>query len=201
MRLNATGLAAIRGGRPVFAEVGFEVAGGEVLAVAGPNGSGKSTLLRLIAGLLAPSSGSITLTPASGDCIGRASHYVGHLDGVKPALSLADNLGFWRLLLEGDRGVGIDEALAAVGLAGLAGLPVAVLSAGQKRRAALARLLLVRRPLWLLDEPLTALDAAGHGQLAVLIAAHCSGGGIVVAATHRDLPVQAAATVVLGAAS
>jgi len=200
MRLTATGLAAIRGGRPVFAELGFEVGDGEVLAVAGPNGSGKSTLLRLIAGLLTPSAGSITLTPASADGIGRVSHYVGHLDGLKPGLSLGDNLDFWRGLLEGDRGLAINEALAAVGLAGLAGLPVAVLSAGQKRRAALARLLIVRRPLWLLDEPLTALDAHGHGQLAALIEAHCAGGGMVIAATHRDLPVQASATVVLGAA-
>jgi heme exporter protein A len=203
MRLTGRDLAAARGGRPVFAGLGFDVAGGEVLAVSGPNGSGKSTLLRIVAGLLMPTAGSVALTPAPDDGIGRMCHYVGHLDGLKPSLSLVANLDFWRRLIDGDAGgaAGIDEALAAVGLSGLGGLPVAVLSAGQKRRAALARLLIIRRPVWLLDEPLTALDAQGQGQLAELIERHCAGGGLVVAATHRELPVGAAATLVLGGAT
>jgi heme exporter protein A len=195
MRLSANGLAARRGGRPVFEDVSFAVAAGELLAVTGPNGSGKSTLLRIIAGLLAPVAGTVTLDPAPADGIGEA-HYVGHADALKPSLTVAANLTFWRRVLRG-RG-SIDEALDAVGMARLADLPVSTLSAGQKRRVALARLLVARRPLWLLDEPTGALDAAAEAMLGRLLTRHLAGGGIAIAATHRPLPVAAVGRLSLG---
>jgi heme exporter protein A len=123
-------------------------------------------------------------------------HYFGHLDGLKPSLTVADNLGYARRLY-GGRG-DIEAALEAVGLAHLFDLPAGRLSAGQKRRVALARLLVSERPVWLLDEPATALDAAAETTLGRLIAAHLASGGLAVAATHRPLPVMPAATLALG---
>jgi heme exporter protein A len=198
MRLNATGLAARRGGRPVFDGVSFTIAGGELLAVTGPNGSGKSTLLRIVAGLLPPAAGTVALDPDPAEGIGGEAHYIGHADALKPVLTVAANLKFWRRVL---RGAGsIDEALDAVGMARLADLPVSTLSAGQKRRVALARLLVAPRPLWLLDEPTGALDAAAEAMLGRLMTRHLAGGGIAIAATHRPLPVTAAARLSLGGA-
>ena len=194
MRLIAEGLAAERGGRPVFAGLTFTVADGELLAVTGPNGAGKSTLLRTLAGLLRPSAGRIVTEPASEDGVGQSVHYLGHLDALKPVLTVAENLAFW-CRLWGTGAVG--PALEAVGLAALDDLPVAVLSAGQKRRVAIARLLLAPRPLWLLDEPTTGLDAAAEATLGRLIAAHLRNGGLAIVATHRDLPVPASATLSL----
>jgi heme exporter protein A len=194
--LTASGLGAVRGGRPVFSGLSFSVSGGEILAVTGPNGAGKSTLLRLVAGLLRPSAGTLALDPA--DEIGRQAHYLGHLDALKPALTLADNLAYWRRLLGGAPAIAIGAALEAVGLVGLDSLPVSVLSAGQRRRAAIARLLLSHRPIWLLDEPLTALDAHAEILFARQIYAHRARGGMVIAATHRDLPVDPTATLMLG---
>ena len=198
MRLTGSGLAARRGGRIVFEGLSFSVAGGELLAVTGPNGAGKSTLLRIIAGLLAPASGTVTLEPAEEDGIGGESHYLGHADALKPSLTVAANLTFWRRVLQG-RG-NVDEALEAVGIAGLADLPVATLSAGQKRRAALARLLVAPRRIWLLDEPTGTLDAAAEVMLGRLLTKHLAGGGIAIAATHRPLPVIALQRLSLGAA-
>ncbi len=197
MRLTGTEVAAERGQRRVFEGVAFSVGAGELLAVTGPNGSGKSTLLRIIAGLLAPASGAIVLDPAPADSIGAESHYLGHLDALKPALTVAENLRFWRKVWRGKGD--IDEALEAVGIARLADLPVSTLSAGQKRRVALARLLVAPRQLWLLDEPTGALDTSAEAMLGRLITRHLAGGGLVVAATHRPLPVTAAARLSLGA--
>jgi heme exporter protein A len=200
MRLSATGLTAVRGGREVFAEKSFAVASGELLAVTGPNGSGKSTMLRLVAGLVRPAAGTVALDPAPEEGIGREVHYLGHLDALKPALTVGENLSFWRRIWRGG-GLSSEEALDRVGLAHLADLPAGILSAGQRRRVAIARLLLSHRPVWLLDEPTAALDAAAEKTLGRLIADHLSGGGLVLAATHRPLPVAPAATLALGEAA
>jgi heme exporter protein A len=197
MRLTGAGLSAVRGGRLVFADVGFSVGAGELLAVTGGNGAGKSTLLRLIAGLLPPAAGSIVLEPGEAADLQGNVHYLGHLDGLKTGLTVRQNLDFWRRLWNGD---GVAAALAALRLEGLADLPVPVLSAGQRRRVALARLLVARRPVGLLDEPATALDAAAEEGLGALIAGHLAGGGLAIAATHRDLPLKPTQTLRLGAA-
>jgi heme exporter protein A len=197
--ITAENLAANRGGRPVFAAVSFAVRGEEALAVRGPNGSGKSTLLRLIAGLLTPAAGHLKITPQNGDRGGQGMHYLGHLDALKPGLTLAENLAFWARLWGSEAEV-IEDALDAVGLASLAGLSAAVLSAGQRRRAALARLRLAPRPIWLLDEPTASLDAASEAILGDLISAHLADGGLAVIATHGELPVPAIRTLTLGAA-
>jgi len=161
------------------------------LALVGPNGSGKSSLLRLIAGLLRPSAGQIELQGGEAErTIGEQTHYLGHLDALKPALTVAENLGFWAGYL-GDRASPADEALAAVGLGGLTDLPAAYLSAGQRRRLSLARLLAVPRPIWLLDEPASGLDAAGQDRLTELMREHLGTGGMVVAATHGPLGIEA----------
>ena len=198
VRLIANDLAAVRGGREVFAGLSFAVAAGDLLAVTGPNGAGKSTLLRLIAGLIQPAAGEIVLEPASGEKPGSRFHYVGHLDGLKAGLTVRRNLQFWAELWGAPDTV--DAALAAVELEALAELPVAVLSAGQRRRAGLARLKLAERPVWLLDEPATALDAAAEARLGRFLGAHLASGGIAIVATHLDLPVKPTATLTLGAA-
>jgi heme exporter protein A len=197
-RLAATDLAAIRGGREVFAGISFSLAAGEVMVVTGPNGSGKSTLLRVLAGLLDAAGGTVALHPASDAGIGARLHYLGHLDALKPGLTVRQNLRFWSDLWHA--GADVEAALAEVGLAALAGLRVSVLSAGQRRRAALARLLVAQRPLWLLDEPATALDAAGETLLGGLIGRHLASGGMAVIATHIALPLKPAHTLSLGPA-
>jgi heme exporter protein A len=197
MRLVGTGLAARRGGRLVLENLSFSVGAGELLAITGPNGSGKSTTLRLIAGLVRPSAGMVALEPSAEEGIGSRAHYLGHLDALKPNLSLADNLAFWRRLWRG-AGIDVAAALDRVGLGDLLDLPAGILSAGQRRRAAIARLLLDHRPIWLLDEPTSALDADAEEMLGALIAGHLADGGLAVAATHRPLPVAATATLALG---
>ena len=196
--LTAKNLAAARGGRAVFAGVSFALQNGDVLAVRGPNGSGKSTLLRLVAGLLRPAAGEIVFDPPAGDGPARTPHYAGHLDALKSSLSVRENLVFWaRLWRTGEEAV--DGAIAAVGLARLASLPVAVLSAGQRRRAALARLRLAPRALWLLDEPTASLDAAGEALLGEFISAHARRGGAAIIATHAELPAPPTHILTLGA--
>jgi heme exporter protein A len=182
MRLTASALTAVRGGRMVFAGLSFALADGEALAVTGPNGSGKSTLLRLLAGLLKPAAGTIAIDPAGEDS---ALHYLGHLDGLKTTLTVRQNLAFWRALWNGGA---IEPAMARFGLAALGDIHVGALSAGQKRRVALARLLIAPRPLWLLDEPATALDASAEAALGSVVAEHLASGGMAVVATHRPLP-------------
>jgi heme exporter protein A len=196
--LQAAGLAAFRGERLVFSEVDFAVRAGEVLLLTGPNGSGKSTLLRLLAGLLRPAAGMLTWGGANvfADLPAHAGRvaYVGHQDAVKPGLTTAENLRFSARLSGGI----VQDALDAVGLEELGDLPARMLSAGQRRRLALARLLLSRAPLWLLDEPTLGLDAASVDRFGVMLDAHRASGGMAVAATHLPLPVGEAAELVLG---
>lgn len=199
MELEANGLRCERGGRTVFAGLGFKVNAGELLLLTGPNGSGKSSLLRLIAGLNDPADGRIVLNGGHADLsISQQAHYVAHQDAIKSALTVAENLEFWRGVLGGgDAG----RALAALDLARLASYPAALLSAGQKRRLALARVALLPRALWLLDEPTTGLDKNSRLLLCRLMQAQLDSGGLIVAATHVPLGIEAQRQLDLGEAS
>ncbi|TMJ03041.1 MAG: heme ABC exporter ATP-binding protein CcmA [Alphaproteobacteria bacterium] len=191
MRLFARELGCVRGLRSVFNSINLELASGGALALVGPNGSGKSSLLRLIAGLLRPSAGWIELQGGDAErSVPEQAHYLGHLDALKPSLTVAENLRFWTRYL-GEQTAALDEPLAATGLGGLADLPAAYLSAGQRRRLSLARLIAVPRPIWLLDEPTSALDAGGQGRLADLMREHLATGGMLIAATHGPLGIDA----------
>jgi heme exporter protein A len=190
MRLSATDLACRRGGREVFAGVSFSVAGGESLTIRGRNGAGKSSLLRMAVGLVRIAGGRLALEGGDPELtIGEQAHYLGHLDALKPSLSVEENLRFWSDFL-GAAAVDLGEPLRAVGLDALADLPAAYLSAGQRRRLSIARLLAVKRPLWLLDEPTSTLDAAAQTKLGEIMRAHLAGGGIMLAATHSPLQLE-----------
>ena len=186
MRLEGSGLACVRGGREVFSELGFALSGGEALLVTGRNGAGKSSLLRMVAGLIRVTGGQLAITGADPEKnIPEQTHYLGHQDALKPSLTVAENLGFWMRYLGG---TGTPQTpLAAVGLAGLADLPAAYLSAGQRRRLSIARLVAVNRPIWLLDEPTSALDREAQDTLKGLMQRHLSGGRLIVAAAHGSI--------------
>ncbi len=191
MRLSGRSVRCVRGGREVFSSLDFETSSGEALAVTGPNGSGKTSLLRLMAGLLTIADGSIGLEGGETELtLPEQSHYLGHRDALKSALSVMENLSFWRDFLGGEV-FDAGASLAAVGLDHAAHLPAAYLSAGQRRRLSIARLLVVRRPVWLLDEPTNALDTAGQSMFAALMGDHLSRGGLIVAATHSPLGIAA----------
>lgn len=208
MQLVADNLACDRGGRRVFAGVSLKVASGTALAVTGANGVGKSSLLRQLAGLVPVAEGAIRLEGGDGErppfehC-----HYFGHQDALKPSLSVTENLAFWQAFAAPAPGLskkapapGVGAALDMLGLGHVASLPAAYLSAGQRRRLSLARLLVVERPIWLLDEPASALDAASENRLVELMNAHLRAGGLVIAATHQPLRLADTATLHLKAA-
>jgi heme exporter protein A len=190
MRLWASDLACRRGGRQVFSALGFSLTAGEALIVTGANGAGKSSLLRLLAGLLQPAAGRLEVEGGHPELtLAEQAHYLGHQDALKPALTVQENLGFWTDFL-GESRAGADAALAAVGLDRIAHLPAAYLSAGQRRRLSMARLLAVARPIWLLDEPTAALDTAGQAVLAALMSKHLAAGGLIVAAAHGPIGLE-----------
>lgn len=198
MKITAGNLACERGGRLVFQNLGFTLASGGFLLLVGSNGSGKSSLLRLLAGLSPPSQGEISLSGGGDLRLAEHSHYIAHSDATKSALSVAENLTFWgKFMGSGD----VDRALAAVNLAGLADYPAGLLSAGQKRRLALARLCLVHRPVWLLDEPSVGLDAPSLLLLVQLMQRHVADKGILIAATHTPLGLTPDHTIELGGAA
>lgn len=199
MRLVATNLSGERGGETIFESVGFSLPAGHSLLVTGPNGSGKSTLLRVIAGLLPPAGGGVRLEGGGAEWpdLSASCHYLGHLNAMKPALTVSENLAFWRDFL-GQPHLTVPEALETVGLEGIGHLPFGYLSTGQKRRIAIARLLISYRPVWLLDEPTAGLDNASERQFSELMKAHLEDGGIVIAATHLPLGLEGAEELRMG---
>jgi heme exporter protein A len=200
MQLSADNLVCSRGGREVFRGLSFSLPGGEALLVTGRNGAGKSSLLRVIAGLVHLSGGRLALDGGDPEAaIGEQSHYLGHQDALKPSLTVTENLQFWTSFL-GDGGDAVEPALEAVDLSRLADLPAAYLSAGQRRRLSLARLVAVKRPLWLLDEPTSALDTASQTRLAEMMRGHLVGGGMIVAAAHGPIGLERARELKMGPA-
>ena len=198
MRLVAADLACTRSGRPIFSGMTFSVAAGEAMVLTGRNGAGKSSLLLMLAGLLEPAGGRIALEPDDGErTVPEQSHYLGHRDALKPGLTPRETLAFWQGLLGAPR-AGIEAALERMGLGHAIDLPCAYLSAGQRRRLAIARLLASWRPLWLLDEPTSALDAASQELFDTIVEEHLAAGGLVIAATHMPLGFRTNHRLVVG---
>jgi len=192
--LEVSGLTLSRGGRVLFADIGFTLASGETLLVRGPNGAGKSSLLLALAGVLRPEAGQIAWQLGERPEI----HYFGHAPALKPHLTLGETLEFWRAV-NGPGEMRPDAALEQVGLAGLDAIEAGHLSAGQSKRLALARLLVSPRKVWLLDEPTASLDAEGHALVARLIDAHAAADGIAIVATHDELSLAGTSqTLMLG---
>lgn len=181
MDLVVRDLTVARGGVPVLEHLDFTLGAGQVLVLRGPNGSGKTTLLRTLAGLQPPMAGEVGLPP-------EAIAYAAHADGLKAQLSVTENLAFWASV-HGTRDIA--PALKLMNLESLADRMAANLSAGQKRRLGLARLLVTGRPIWLLDEPTVSLDTASVALFAEAVGAHVAGGGAALIATHIDLGLEA----------
>jgi heme exporter protein A len=193
LRLIVSELACERGGRVLFSGMGFAVESGGAALLTGPNGAGKTSLLSILAGLSMPLAGEARLEDAQREeaDLSEEAHLIGHRDGLKSQLLVSENLGFSQAML-GSPSLSPKAALAALGLEHVLDLPCAYLSAGQRRRVALARLLVSRRPLWLLDEPTAALDSASRALLTKLLGDHLAAGGLLVAATHEPLGIEAA---------
>ncbi len=181
VRLRAGGLTLSRGGRTLLRDVTLAVAPGEALVLTGPNGAGKTTLLRTLAGLIRPDAGQIEIEPRQ-----EAIAFLGHADGLKPGETVSDALTFWTRLHGGDL-TRLEPVMEQLAVAHLASRPCATLSAGQRRRAALARIVMSHKPVWLLDEPAAPLDAPSRARLARIVADHRAAGGSVIATTHAEL--------------
>ena len=192
--LSIIDLTLVRGERTLFADLSFAASSGEALALTGANGAGKTSLLRAVAGFIRPEAGEIAFRDADEEAIepdlARAHevHLLGHLDGLKGQRTARDELMFQSRWL-GHSHDGIEEAIETLGLKPLLDLEVRKLSAGQRRRLALARLIGSPRALWLLDEPLSPLDARWREAVGVMMAGHLSGGGLILAAVHDPLPI------------
>ena len=200
-RLIVSNLTVERGGRHVISELSFEVAAGEALLLTGPNGAGKTTLLKTVAGFISPAGGRVTLRGVSDDeATAEQIHYLGHLNGLRPTLTVEENARFWASYL-GGTDADVSTALERFGLGSLATIPAGYLSAGQRRRLALARLLLAPRPLWLLDEPSSSLDAHSTEVLASVLDEHVAAGGLIIAATHLPLGLRQSRELRLGFAA
>ena len=182
MEMTARDLSVARGGVPVLEGISFTLAAGQALILRGPNGVGKTTLLRTLAGLQPATAGRVS-APADGFAYGA------HADGLKAVLTVRENLEFWAAVHGAG---GVAEALLVMDLTALADRPAAQLSAGQKRRLGLARMLVTGRPVWLLDEPTVSLDAASVGLFQGMLRSHLSADGLAVIATHVDIGVEAA---------
>ncbi|MBA3909978.1 MAG: heme ABC exporter ATP-binding protein CcmA [Rhodobacter sp.] len=187
MEIRVDNLAVARGGVTFLQGVSFQVAPGQALILRGPNGAGKTTLLRTLAGLQPPVAGTILLAP-------EAAAYGAHADGLKSTLTVRENLAFWAAIHGTDT---VDSAMMGMDVASLANRRAAALSAGQKRRLGLARLLVTGRPVWLLDEPTVSLDAASVALFAGVVRQHLRGGGVAIVATHVDLGLPEAAVLEL----
>ena len=194
MRLIAENVSVARGEQVFFSGISFVLSAGEALVVSGSNGVGKSTLLRVLSGLLPDSDGRVRLEGGTYERVAEACHYLGHHNGMKQALSVGENLAFWRNFMRSEDGRAtvpdIAAATQAVGLAGLEHLHFGYLSAGQQRRMAMARLLLSWRPVWILDEPTATLDTGSVDLFAGLVSRHLDEGGLVIAATHQPLGLK-----------
>jgi heme exporter protein A len=188
----------MRGLRVLFEGLSFTISTGEALMLTGPNGVGKTTLLRTIAGFIKPHAGAVILEGGDSEqTLGEQCHYVGHLNGVKPSFNVEENLHFFATFLGG---APEDEEIAAetLDLTALLDIPAGYLSAGQKRRLGLARLLCARRPIWLLDEPAVSLDTRSTGILADVVSQHLEQGGLVISVTHTPLGWTSATNLNLG---
>jgi len=201
MRFEADALSARRGEDLLFRDISFTLSDGEALVVTGPNGSGKSTLLRVLAGLLPQESGAVRFVDSAEDRPAReACHYLGHRNAMKRELTVEENLTFWADFMAKEGavpGMDIDEAAESVGLSGITHLPFGYLSAGQQRRMAMAKLLVAKRPVWILDEPTAALDVKADQMFAGLCRAHLAEGGMLVAATHQPLGIDSVKSLVM----
>ena len=201
--LSVADLSLARGGRPLFAGLSFRLAAGEAAVLSGPNGAGKTSLLRAVAGLLRPAAGDVGFEAPDGPLEAEGArerhlHLLGHHDGLKTGRTAAEELNFWTRWMGGTDAARA-HAVEAFELAPLLPLEVRRLSAGQRRRLSLSRLLAAPRALWLLDEPLAPLDAARRAAFGHVLRRHLDGGGLLLAAAHDPLPVLAR-TVVVGAA-
>jgi heme exporter protein A len=199
MRLIVKDLAGERGGIELFANISFALDHGEGMAITGPNGAGKSTLLRILAGLLRPVGGSVQFLDGQGIASTDCFHFLGSLNAMKDQLTASENLAFWQAFMQSTvTDIAPQKALEAVNLSHVADLPFGYLSTGQKRRVAIARLLCVHRPVWLVDEPTSGLDKASEHLFAVLAQHHLNAGGILVAATHLPLGITRLKTLHIG---